>query len=124
MEKQIFWIGDSLEELKQFPKDVRHEIGYALHIAQNGIKPDNAKPLPSLVKGGKIVEIRENHNTDTFRAIYTIKFQGVLYVLHAFKKKSNKGIKTPKPDQDLIKTRYQGAIEHYNKNHKKKTTKN
>jgi len=116
-EKPVEWVGSSLTELRKFPEDVKDVMGYSLSIAQEGGKADNAKPLTNIVKGGLIYEICDNDKGDTFRAVYTVKFKDVLYVLHTFKKKSKKGIATPKPDIDLIKARYVIAEQHYNDNY-------
>lgn len=119
-EKPIEWIGSSLTDLRKFPEDVKDVMGYSLGIAQNGGKADNAKPLTNIVKGGLIYEICDNDKGDTYRAVYTVKFKDVLYVLHTFKKKSKKGIATPKPDIDLIQARYAIAERHYKDNYGRK----
>lgn len=119
-EKPLEWVGDSLNALRRFPEDVKDEIGYSLDVAQNGGKADNAKPLSNVVKGGRVYEVFEDYDGDTYRAVYTVKFEKAVYVLHAFKKKSTKGISTPKPDTDLMKTRYKRAEEHYKVNYGKK----
>jgi len=115
-EKPLYWIGTSKEDLKAFPEDVKDVMGYSLDVAQNGGKADNAKPLSGIVRGGKVFEIYDDYNGDTYRAVYTVKFKNAIYVLHAFKKKSRKGITTPKPDVDLIKARYRAAEAHYKAN--------
>jgi len=119
-EKSVEWVGSSLTELRKFPEDVKDVMGYSLSIAQDGGKADNAKPLTNIVKGGLIYEICDNDKGDTYRAVYTVKFKDVLYVLHTFKKKSKKGIATPKPDIDLIKARYAIAEQHYKDNYGRK----
>ena len=86
---------------------MRREVGYALFVAQNGEKADSAKPLKGF--GGGILEVVENHDGDTYRAVYTIRFARAVYVLHAFQKKSKAGIKTPKKDMDLIEARLKAA---------------
>jgi len=83
-------------------------MGYTLYLAQQGEKHGNAKPLKGF-GGAKTLEIVEDHNTNTYRAVYTVKFEGVVYVLHCFQKKSKKGITTPKHDIDLIKQRLKDA---------------
>lgn len=85
-------------------------MGYALYQAQVGRKAPSAKPLAGF-GGAGILEIVEDHQTDTYRAVYTVKFSELVYVLHAFQKKSKKGIATPKPDIDLIKKRLRVAEE-------------
>jgi phage-related protein len=113
------WIGSSKEDLIQFPGEVRKAMGHALHLAQINLKPPNAKPLRGF-GGASTLEVVEDHDGNTYRAVYTVKFQGVVYVLHAFQKKSKKGIATPKHDIDLIKTRLKAATEHYAKEQKGK----
>lgn len=87
-------------------------MGYALYQAQVGLKASSAKPLRGF-GGAGIFEIVEDHQTDTYRAVYTVKFSELVYVLHAFQKKSKKGIATPKLDIDLIKKRLRVAEEDY-----------
>jgi len=110
--RTIVWIGSSLMDLKSFPADVKDGIGYALYQAQLGSKAPSAKPLAGF-GGASVVEIVEDFQTGTYRAIYTVKFSKAIYVLHAFQKKSKKGIATPKPDIDLIKQRLKLAEEDY-----------
>ncbi len=76
-------------------------MGYALHLAQEGDKHPAAKPLKGF-RGAGVLEIVEDYDTDSYRTVYTVKFADVVYVLHAFKKKSKKGIATPKADIGLI----------------------
>ena len=123
MEKPIEWVGSSKEDLKDFPDEVMRTMGYSLHVAQNGGKSDNAKPLSKAVKGGGIYEVCDDYQGDTYRAVYTIKFEKAIYIIHAFKKKSKKGKSTPKPDMDLIAARYKRAEEHYKENYCNKRTK-
>ena len=108
--KPVVWLGNSLDELKKFPSEVRDEMGYALYQAQINKKHPNAKPLKGF-KGAGVLEIVENFDGDTYRTVYTVKLAGVVYVLHAFQKKSKKGIATPTKDIELIKTRLKKAIE-------------
>ena len=110
--KDIVWIGSSRRNLKSFPADVKDVMGYALYQAQIGQKASSAKPLRGF-GGAGILEIIEDHQTDTYRAVYTINFSELVYVLHAFQKKSKKGIATPKTDSDLIKRRLKVAHEDY-----------
>ena len=110
--KNIVWVGSSRADLKAFPAEVKDVMGYALYQAQIGLKALSAKPLRGF-GGAGILEIVENHQTDTYRAVYTVKFSNFIYVLHAFQKKSRKGIATPKPDIDLIQRRLRAAEEHY-----------
>lgn len=110
--KDIVWIGSSRRDLKSFPADVKDVMGYALYQAQIGQKASSAKPLRGF-GGAGILEIIEDHQTDTYRAVYTINFSELVYVLHAFRKKSKKGIATPKTDSDVIKRRLKVAHEDY-----------
>jgi len=94
-----------------FPAEVRDEVGHALGIAQFGGKAESAKPWKG--EGPGVFEIVENHEGDAFRAVYTVRFQRAVYVLHAFQKKSTRGIKTSKRDVELISGRLRAAAKHY-----------
>jgi phage-related protein len=117
--KPVEWIGSSLNDLKEFPDEVQQVVGYALYIAQCGDKHPSAKPLKGF-KGAGVVEVVEDFDGDTYRAVYTIKFADVVYVLHSFQKKSKQGIATPKQDVDLIDARLKRAKEHYAEHYNKK----
>lgn len=110
--KPVAWVGSSYREFRSFPDAVQDGIGYALFRAQQGEKHESAKPLKGF-GGAGVVEIVENHNTDTYRAIYTVKFRGIIYVLHAFQKKSKKGSKTPDSEMDIVRRRLKVAEEDY-----------
>lgn len=110
--KPVHWVGSSREEVREFPKAVRREIGFALEAAQQGDKHPSATPLRGF-GGAGVLEVVENHLGDTYRAVYTVRFAEVVYVLHAFKKKSKSGIKTPKQEIDLIRARLKRAREEY-----------
>ena len=110
--KPLFWIGSTKRDLKQFPDDVQDAMGHALDMAQQGKKQQDAKPLSGF-GGASILEIVEDHDGDTYRAVYTVRFAGAVYALHVFQKKAKKGIATPKPEIDLIKSRLKKAEEHY-----------
>jgi phage-related protein len=114
--KPVEWVGSSLEDLKEFPEEVRQDIGYALYLAQCGEKHPLAKPLKGF-KGAGVLEVVENFDGDTYRAVYTVKLAAVLYVLHTFQKKSKQGIATPKQDIELIGIRLKRAQEHYSENY-------
>lgn len=101
--RALFWVGSAQKDLATLPKEVQQELLAAITVAQHGGMPRNAKPLKGLGEG--LVEALDDFRGDTFRAVYTIAFPGELYVLHCFRKKSVRGIKTPKPDLDLIKAR-------------------
>jgi phage-related protein len=110
--KPLKWIGSSKQDLKAFPKEVHKPMGHALYLAQTNLKAPNAKPLRGF-GGASTLEVVEDHDGSTLRAVYTLKFQGIVYVLHAFQKKSKKGIATPKHELDLIEKRLRAATEHY-----------
>ncbi len=115
--KRLDFAGSSLDDLREFPDEVRQEIGHALHEVQMGIKPVEAKPLKGF-GGAGVLEIIENFIGDTYRAVYTVKFAKIIYVLHCFQKKSKSGIKTPQHETDLIKRRLKFAEELYKLDHR------
>jgi phage-related protein len=102
--KPVDWIGSSYKDFRTFPDDVQDHMGYALHLAQIGRKHGSAKPLRGFGSAG-IVELVSDHVGDTYRAVYTVKFDTAVYVLHAFQKKSKSGIKTPTTDLAMIERR-------------------
>lgn len=110
--KSLVWVGSSRKDLNAFPAEVKDAIGYALYQAQIGQKAMSAKPLAGFT-GGSVVEIVEDFQTDTYRAVYTVKFSELVYVLHAFQKKSKKGTATPKSHIALIRQRLKVAEEDY-----------
>jgi len=108
--KPITWIGCSHDDLKKMPQDVIKEFGFALYQAQCGGKGESVKPLTGF-SGAGVLEVVENCNGDTFRAVYTVRFVEAVYVLHVFQKKSKHGISTPPHDINLIKLRLKKAEE-------------
>jgi phage-related protein len=108
--KPVIWIRDSRRSLQAFPEDVQDEVGFALYQAQLGHKHPSAKPLKGY-KGAGVLEIVEDFDGDTYRAVYTVKLADAIYVLHAFQKKSKSGIKTPQHQLDLIEQRLKEAKE-------------
>ncbi len=110
--KPVRWIASSRDDLRDFPEPVRLRVGGALWEAQKGGKAAWAKPLKGY-GGSGVVEIVDDHDGDTYRAVYTVRFEGFVYVLHAFQKKSKSGIATPKKDLALIETRLRRAEEDY-----------
>jgi phage-related protein len=110
--KPLFWVASSRRDLKGFPLEVRRTMGFALWLAQGGGKHANAKPLKGF-GGARVLEVVEDHDGNTYRAVYTVKLAGAVYVLHAFQKKSKKGVKTPKAVLDLIRKRLQVAEGHH-----------
>lgn len=110
--KALFWIGSSRRDLKEFPREVRKVFGFALWQAQNGGRHTRAKPLKGFGSSG-VLEVAEDHQGNAYRAVYTVRFAGTVYVLHAFQKKSKKGVKTPPHQIDVIKRRLRTAEDHY-----------
>ncbi len=110
-EKPLFWIGSAKSDLLEFPESVKDELGVALSVAQFGGKHPKAKPWKG--EGSGVLEIVEDHRGDTYRAVYTVRFEKAAYVLHAFQKKSPKGIKTPQTDVELVSRRLRAASEDY-----------
>jgi phage-related protein len=117
-EKQLFWMGSSREELMSFPERVKDDIGWALGVAQFGEKHPSAKPWKG--EGAGVFEIVDDYDGNTYRAVYTVRFALAVYVLHAFQKKSPKGIRTATRDVELIHKRLQAAREHYRINFEEK----
>jgi phage-related protein len=101
--KKLIWIVSSKKDLMKFPIEVRQEMGYALYVAQLGGTYQSAKLFKA--HGSGIYEIVSNYDTNTYRSIYTVQFKEIVYVLHAFQKKSKSGIKTPKEELEVIKER-------------------
>jgi phage-related protein len=102
--RPIFWIGSAQKDLKAMPDMVQDTFGYALHLAQKGRKHEQAKPLKGFGSAG-VLEVIEDEANSTWRAVYTVKFELAVYVLHCFQKKSVRGIATPKPDMDIVRSR-------------------
>jgi phage-related protein len=93
----------------EFPKRVREIVGYALYAAQCGEKSPKAKPFKGA--GSGVLEVVADYESDTYRAVYTVRLPSAIFVLHVFQKKSKHGIKTSQQDIDLIKQRLAEAIE-------------
>ena len=111
-QKPCIFIGSSLKDLRRFPAKVKNRVGFALNAVQEGGEPVAAKALRGF--GGRtVLELVEDFDRDTYRAVYTVRFAGVVYVLHAFQKKAKKGIATPQQDIELIKSRLRDAELHY-----------
>ena len=109
-ERPVKWLYDLKKQLMTFPQEVRTQVGYALSEAQMGRKAGYAKPMIGL--GAGVFEIVADHDGDTYRSVYAVKLGEDIYVLHSFQKKSTIGIKTPKPDIDLIKARLSQVKHH------------
>lgn len=109
--KPLLWVASSKKDLMALPSEVQDVFGYALHLAQEGRKHEQAKPLKGF-GGAGVLEVVEDFKSDTYRAVYTVKFGHAVYVLHCFQKKSAHGSETPKPDMNLIRDRLKAAEAH------------
>ena len=114
-DKPLHWVASSKRDFKAFPNEVQSDMGYALGLAQLGGKHPHAKPWKG--NGPGILEIVDDFRGDTYRAVYVVRFAGVVYVLHAFQKKSKSGIKTPQADIELVGERLKRAQEDYESTH-------
>ena len=109
--KPLVWRGASKSNFMGFPAAVQREMGYALFLAQMGERhPAMAKTLKGF-GGGAVVEVKERHDGNAFRAVYTVRYADAVFVLHAFQKKSKTGVATPKSDMDLVRRRLNDLIE-------------
>jgi phage-related protein len=115
-EKPLHWVASAKKDYQAFPNEVQDEMGYALGVAQLGGKHPHAKPWKG--EGPGVLEIVEDFRGDTYRAVYTVKFAEVVYVLHAFQKKSTTGIKTGQDDVKLIGERLKRAQQDYERTRK------
>lgn len=107
--RSLRFIGSSYDELCAFPREVYRGIGRSLMVAQLGEKAANAKPLKGF-GGAGVLEIIEDYQGDTYRAVYTVKLASAVYVLHCFQKKSPRGREVPRLNQALIEKRWHDAI--------------
>ena len=103
-ERPLLWVSSSKRDFMEMPDDVLDDFGFGLHQAQNGKMPDIGKILKGF-GGASVIELVDNCKEGTFRAVYTVRFEEVIVILHAFQKKSKKGIETPKQDIELIHSR-------------------
>lgn len=107
-ERPLEWISSSHKDLMALPADVRRFFGYALSLAQAGDQHDAAKVLKGFGSAG-VLEVVEHDRSGTYRAVYTVKFEEAVFVLHCFPKKSKSGIATPKEDIAIIHVRLKVA---------------
>lgn len=112
--RPVRWVGSALRDLKTFPRAVQRDIGQAIFAAQCGEIYPSIKALKGF-QGASVLEIVAPFETDTYRSVYTVQFGSAIYVLHAFKKKSKKGSKTPKKEIALIKLRLNAARQDHNR---------
>jgi|SRR5579859_494975 len=108
--RKLIWVDSSQKDFLMFPLEVQEEMTLVLRLAQRGGKGVHAKPLQGF-SGASVLEIVESDPSGTYRCMYTVKFQTGIYVLHAFQKKSRKGIATPKEHIDMVKRRLRRAFE-------------
>lgn len=106
--KDVVWLGTTRKVVREFPRRVQRGIGYALFLAQSGDKHPDAKPLRGF-HGAGVLEVVEQFDGSTFRAVYAVKFETAVYVLHAFQKKSTSGIATAQQDVALVQIRLRQA---------------
>lgn len=106
--KPLRWMGSAKKDLLTMPDEVQQVFGFALFQAQIGHLHPAAKPLKGFGSAG-VVEIVEDWRGNAYRAVYTVRFAGAVYVLHCFEKKSKRGIETPKREMDLIRARLKEA---------------
>ena len=100
-EKPMYWIGSSLDDLKEFPADVKKHFGFELHAIQHGTEPAQWKPIPNWGTG--VIELKYKDSSGAYRVVYVAKFRHAIYILHSFQKKTQQ---TAKPDVEIIKARY------------------
>ena len=108
--RPVEWIGSSYRDFVSFPDAVQDTMGHALYLAQTGRLHSSAKPLKGF-GGAGVVELVEDDQHGTYRAVYTVKFESAIYVLHAFQKKSKKEFKTPREEIELVRRRLKLAEE-------------
>lgn len=110
--KKVVWLGSSKKDLAYFPEDIQDDMGYGLYLAQIGEEHKNAKVLKGF-GGAGVVELIALDEAGTYRTVYTVTMPTAIFVLHVFQKKSKQGIKTPKQDIDLIKSRLKQVLAYY-----------
>ena len=103
--KPLLWRGDSKQEFKSFPAQVQREMGYALFVAQAGERHRTMAKTLKGFGGGAVIELRDNYDGNTYRAVYTVRFDDAIYVLHAFQKKSREGARTAPADIARVEKR-------------------
>ena len=118
-EKPLHWVGAAKRAFLTFPAAVKEDMGNALGIAQFGGTAPNAKPWKGLGPG--VLEIVEAHDGNAYRAVYTVRCERAVYVLHAFQKKSPSGIRTAQRDVDLVGARLKTAERDYEEHYGKPT---
>ena len=110
--RPLYFVGSTRDDLRELPEDVKDVFGYALYLAQLGNMHPRSKPLRGF-SGAGVIEIIDNDESGTYRAVYTVRLADAIYVLHVFQKKSRRGISTPRQEIDLIKARLRQAEDHH-----------
>ena len=116
--RPLSWVGSSHRDYTRFPARVQEEMGFALYRAQVGERHPMAKSMKGFVGAG-VLELAEAYDGNAYRTVYTVRFAEEVYVLHAFQKKSKKGIATPQNEIDLIQRRLKDAEEDYRERYEK-----
>jgi phage-related protein len=106
--KPLRWIASARKDLLAMPDPVQDTFGFAMYYAQMGLTHPDAKPLRGFGSAA-VLEIVEDWQGDTYRAVYTVRFEETIYVLHCFQKKSKRGIETPRSDLNLLRERLKEA---------------
>ncbi len=117
-EKPLHWVGSSKKDLLAFSGEVVDDFGYALSVVQHGGSPPSAKVWKG--EGPGVFELVEEHRGDAFRAVYTVRFEKAIYVLHCFQKKSPSGVRTAKQDIALVRERLRTAQKDYEVRYERK----
>ncbi len=110
--KELYFIASAYDDLLDLPPTVRKEFGHTLWLVQQGGTPDNASPFEGS-RANEIMKLTERYDTDTYRTVYTAKFERAVFVLHVFKKKSKSGIRTPQKEVETVTKRLQQAKADY-----------
>ncbi|HEX8013048.1 MAG TPA: type II toxin-antitoxin system RelE/ParE family toxin [Casimicrobiaceae bacterium] len=108
--RPLRWVASAKKDLMAMPRPVKRKVGFALYLGQIGEKHPATKPLKGFGSAG-VLEVIEDYQGDTYRAVYTVRLKRAVYVLHCFKKKATKGTQTPRPDLDLMRSRLKAAQE-------------
>lgn len=108
--KPLIWRGPSKRDFMMFPRATQRDMGYALFLAQMGERHTRMSKALKGLGGATVIEIRDNYAGNAYRAIYTVRFDDAVYVLHAFQKKSTKGVRTPRAEMELIERRLKELI--------------
>lgn len=107
-DKPLVWIASSKKDLMVLPLTVRKFFGHALDFAQRGDRHASAKVLKGFGSAG-VLELVEDDQDGTYRAVYTVRFTSAVFVLHCFAKKSKRGAETPRTDMEIIRARLKMA---------------